>query len=636
MIPFIPKKNTPRWIVFTIDACITCFAFLLAYVVRFEFNVPPHEVDLALQFFGVFLAIRLISFWLGKTYAGIIRYTGTQDAQRIFIVLTIGSAIFTALNLIRFNFFDGKYFLPFSVIIIEYLFTLFIMVVSRIALKTLYRELKTPAQALTKVAIFGAGESGFITKRTLDESQHTELTITAFVDDDKRKANKKLEGVKIFHSSKIEELFATGKIDQMIISVQQISRERKAELVNQALKYNVKVLNVPPVKQWINGELSLNQIRNIRIEDLLGRDAITLDNKSVREDLKGKTILVTGAAGSIGSELARQINAYEPEKLVLFDQSESPLYDLQNEMKLITEDQTIDYVIGDIRQLDRIKRLFDFYKPQIVFHAAAYKHVPLMEDNPSEAVLTNVLGTKNLVDIADQYGVEKFVLISTDKAVNPTNIMGATKRVAEMYAQSRDAISDTNFVTTRFGNVLGSNGSVIPLFKKQIEEGGPLTVTDPEVTRYFMTIPEAVQLVLEAGAMGNGGEIFVFDMGKSIKILDLARNMVKLMGLELDKDIEIKFTGLRPGEKLYEELLTSDENTTATHHPKILRAAVRKVSFEELSGEISLLIALFDRQDNASIVKKLKELVPEYISNNSIYSKLDLPKEAENPEEGKH
>jgi FlaA1/EpsC-like NDP-sugar epimerase len=247
-----------------------------------------------------------------------------------------------------------------------------------------------------------------------------------------------------------------------------------------------------------------------------------------------------------------------------------------------------------------------------------------------------VLGTKNLVDIADQYGVEKFVLISTDKAVNPTNIMGATKRVAEMYAQSREAISDTNFVTTRFGNVLGSNGSVIPLFKKQIEEGGPLTVTDPEVTRYFMTIPEAVQLVLEAGAMGNGGEIFVFDMGKSIKILDLARNMVKLMGLELDKDIEIKFTGLRPGEKLYEELLTSDENTTATHHPKILRAAVRKVSFEELSGEISLLIALFDRQDNASIVKKLKELVPEYISNNSIYSKLDLPKEAENPEEGKH
>ncbi|MFZ6052315.1 polysaccharide biosynthesis protein [Halocola ammonii] len=636
MIPVIPKKNTPRWIVFTIDACITSFAFLLAYLVRFEFSVPSHEVDLALKFFGVFLGVRLLSFWIGKTYAGIIRYTGTQDAQRIFTVLTIGSVLFAALNLIRFYIFDGKYFLPFSVIIIEYLFTLFIMVVSRIALKTLYRELKTPAQALTRVAIFGAGESGFITKRTLDESQHTDLTITAFIDDDKRKAKKKLEGVKIFHSSKIDELFDSGNIDQLIISVQQISRERKAELVNQALKYNVKVLNVPPVKQWINGELSLNQIRNIRIEDLLGRDAITLDNKSVRDDLKGKTVLVTGAAGSIGSELARQINAYDPEKLVLFDQSESPLYDLQNEMKFHEVEGKIDYVIGDIRQLDRIKRLFDFYKPQVVFHAAAYKHVPLMEDNPSEAVLTNVLGTKNLVDTADQFGVEKFVMISTDKAVNPTNIMGATKRVAEMYAQSKDAVSKTNFVTTRFGNVLGSNGSVIPLFKKQIEDGGPLTVTHPEVTRYFMTIPEAVQLVLEAGAMGEGGEIFVFDMGQSIKIIDLAKNMVKLMGLELGKDIEIKFTGLRPGEKLFEELLTSDENTTSTHHPKIMRARVRKVSFDSLLEEVRDLISLFDRQDNATIVKKLKELVPEYISNNSIYSKLDAPKEAENPQEENH
>lgn len=627
MTALIPKKSTPRWIVFAIDTGITIFAFTLAYLVRFEFKVPEKEVELAKDFFAVFIVVRLLSFWIGKTYSGIIRYTGTQDAQRIFTVLTIGSLVFVGLNLIRFHFFDRLYFVPLSVVIIEYLFSLFMMIASRIAVKTLYRELKTPAQKLTNVAIFGAGESGFITRRTLDESQHSGLTITAFIDDDKRKKGKKLEGVKIIHSSKIEELFETGKIDQLIISVQQISQERKAELVNVALKYNVKVLNVPPVKQWINGELSLNQIRNIKIEDLLGRDAITLDNKNIREEIKGKKVLVTGAAGSIGSELVRQINAYEPKKLILFDQSESPLYDLQNELKLLTQPERVDYVIGDIRQGERLRRMFDFYKPEIVFHAAAYKHVPLMEDNPSEAVLTNVQGTKNLVDISDEFEVEKFVLISTDKAVNPTNIMGATKRVAEMYAQSKSANSNTAFITTRFGNVLGSTGSVIPLFKRQIEDGGPVTVTDPEVTRYFMTIPEAVQLVLEAGAMGKGGEIFVFDMGKSIKIIDLAENMIKLMGLELGKDIEIKITGLRPGEKLYEELLTTEENTIPTYHPKIMRATVRKVEFDNLHKEVSVLIGLFNQQDNASIVRKLKEIVPEYISNNSIYSKLDIPKD---------
>jgi FlaA1/EpsC-like NDP-sugar epimerase len=382
-------------------------------------------------------------------------------------------------------------------------------------------------------------------------------------------------------------------------------------------------LNVPPVSNWINGELSFKQIKKVQIEELLERDAIQLDIDIIINQLNNKTILVTGAAGSIGSEIVRQVIKFNPKKIILLDQAESPLYEMEMELHDKYKQQQYEIVMGDIRNKDRMENVFKTFAPSIVFHAAAYKHVPMMENNPSESIFTNVLGSKNLADLSVQYKVEKFVMVSTDKAVNPTNVMGASKRIAEIYTQSLNKNSTTKFITTRFGNVLGSNGSVIPRFRQQIETGGPITITHPDITRFFMTIPEACQLVLEAGAMGKGGEIFIFDMGESVKIVDLAKKMIKLSGLILDKDISIIYTGLRPGEKLYEELLANEENTIPTHHKQILIAKVKEYDFETISSSINELINLFDQQNNKSIVKKMKELVPEFKSNNSIYEELD-------------
>lgn len=602
------------------DVIICALAYGIAILLRFEFHPPQIEIDLAIGFLWIFILVRAVSFLLGKTYAGIIRHTGTQDAIRIFLVLTLGSVLFCVLNQVRYHWLEGIYYIPYSIIFIEYLVSLFALVVARIAVKVMYIELKTPNKAKSRVVIYGAGESGLITKRTIDGEKASGVQVVAFIDDDKDKSGKKLEGASIYHSAKAEELLASGKVDQMIISIQKLSPEDKRRIINLALKHDVRVMNVPPVGRWIKGELSIRQIRDIQVEDLLGRQSIRLDNFNVRKQIEGKRILVTGAAGSIGSEIARQLSAYNPEKLILFDQAETPTYDLDLELGHLPN---VEIVLGDIRNRDRLFRLFDHSKPHVVYHAAAYKHVPLMESNPSEAILTNVLGSKNLADLSNEFNIEKFVQVSTDKAVNPTNVMGASKRVAEMYSQALDAKSETAFITTRFGNVLGSNGSVIPLFKEQIAGGGPLTVTDKDVTRYFMTIPEAVQLVLEAGAMGEGGEILVFDMGESIKIYDLAKQMIKLSGLEIGKDIEIEITGLRPGEKLYEELLTSEENTITTHHPKILRAKVQSSDYQSIAEQTTELIDLFDNQDNAMIVQKLKTIVPEYVSANSEYTKLD-------------
>ena len=595
-------------------------AFFVAFLIRFEFHPPQIEIDLGAKFFWIFILVRGGSFYIGKTYAGIIRYTSTQDAIRIFTVLTLGSVVFCLLNQVRYRWLEGVYYIPYSIIFIEYLVTLFALVVSRIAVKVFYMELKTPSKMKTRVVIYGAGESGLITKRTIDREKASGIQVVGFIDDNKDKAGKKIEGASIYHSAKSEKLLSSGKVDQMIISIQKLSPEDKRRIINLALKHEVRVMNVPPVRRWIKGELSVRQIRDIQVEDLLGRQSIRLDNFNIRKHVEGKRILVTGAAGSIGSEIARQLSTYNPEKLILFDQAETPTYDLELELGHL---ENVEIVLGDIRNRDRLFRLFDHAKPHVVYHAAAYKHVPLMESNPSEAVLTNVLGSKNLADLSNEYGIEKFVQVSTDKAVNPTNVMGASKRVAEMYSQALNEKSETVFITTRFGNVLGSNGSVIPLFKEQIGNGGPVTVTDQEVTRFFMTIPEAVQLVLEAGAMGEGGEIFVFDMGESIKIYDLAKQMIKLSGLELGKDIEIEITGLRPGEKLYEELLTNEENTVSTHHPKILKAKVQTPVFQSIADSTDQLIELFDIQDNTLIVQKLKTIVPEYVSANSEFTKLD-------------
>jgi FlaA1/EpsC-like NDP-sugar epimerase len=473
------------------------------------------------------------------------------------------------------------------------------------------------------VVIFGAGEAGIISKNSLDKDRSIKYKIVDFIDDDKKIAGKKMEQIPIFHASELDTILTNNEIDLLIVSIQNLPSKRLNEITEVCLKYNVKVLTVPPVSKWINGELSFKQIKSVQIEDLLSRTEIKLEEKKTSHLLAGKTILITGAAGSIGSEIVRQVVKYNPKQVILVDQAESPLYEIEFEVNQKRTGKICEVIIGDIRSKERMNHVFNTFKPEVVYHAAAYKHVPLMESNPSEAILTNVLGTKIIADLAVEYNVKRFVMVSTDKAVNPTNIMGASKRIAEIYIQSLNENTSTDFITTRFGNVLGSNGSVIPLFKKQIDQGGPVTVTDPNITRYFMTITEACQLVLEAGTIGNGGEIYVFDMGKSVKIVDLAKKMIKLSGLELGKDIQIVFSGLRPGEKLYEELLNNKENTLPTQNEQIMVAQVKTYNFEEVKDKIEALIALFNSQDNMAIVTIMKELVPEFKSKNSIYEKLD-------------
>jgi FlaA1/EpsC-like NDP-sugar epimerase len=485
-------------------------------------------------------------------------------------------------------------------------------------------EISNPNKEKRSVIIFGAGESGIITKRTLDRDAGTKYKVLGFIDDNEKKQNKTLEGVTVYPLSKLDELLQNNNVSNLIISVQSISPVRKQQIVDICLAHDTKVLNVPPVSSWINGALSFRQIKKVQIEELLERDAIQLDKDNIRKQFLGKTILVSGAAGSIGSEIVRQVIRFQPKKIILLDQAESPLYELEMELYDKYKTQEYEVVIGDIRNNERMENVFRTYSPEIVFHAAAYKHVPMMENNPSESIFTNVFGTKILADLSVKFNVEKFVMISTDKAVKPANVMGASKRIAEIYAQCLDKNSQTKFITTRFGNVLGSSGSVIPRFRQQIEAGGPITITHPDINRFFMTIPEACQLVLEAGAMGNGGEIFIFDMGKSVKIIDLAKKMIKLSGLVLDKDISIVFTGLRPGEKLYEELLANEENTIPTHHKQIMIAKVKEYDFETVSREIDELISMFNQQDNNTIVKKMKSLVPEFKSNNSVFEELDV------------
>lgn len=621
--PFLDNKNTPTWIIFLIDLGIVFVGLILAYLLRFNFKIPEGEIETFYFVFPLVLGIRAITFLLGKTNRGMIRYTSSADAQRIFIITIIGSAIFILLNIVKFYLIDETFLVPFSIISIEFLSTIFLLVTFRLAVKQIYEEIKNSSKEVQKVVIYGAGEAGIITKRTLDRVTRVNNQVIAFLDDNAKKVGKKIEGVNIHYPSFIDKLLETKELDHLIIAFQGINPEKRRELIEKSIQFKVKVSNVPPPSDWINGELTYRQIQNVRIEDLLGRDSIKLDANVINQYITGKVIIVTGAAGSIGSELAKQIAQFNPKKLILLDQAESPLYDLDIDLKTRFGNSFTQLILADIRNEKRMESVFSNYRPQLVFHAAAYKHVPIMEDNPTEAIRTNVQGSKNLVELAGKFNVEKFIMISTDKAVNPTNIMGASKRIAEIYAQAANQKYNTQYITTRFGNVLGSNGSVIPLFRKQIADGGPVTVTHKDITRFFMTIPEACQLVLEAGNMGQGGEIFIFDMGEPVKILDMAKKMIALSGLELGKDIHIQVTGLRPGEKLFEELLATEENTITTHHPKIMIAKVRELTFEQVEENIEQLINLQRKQNHVLMVKKMKELVPEFISNNSVYEKLD-------------
>ena len=619
------SRSAPRSFILLIDLLIISFSVMLAYLLRFNFNIPEKELLLLPYALLVFIVIRGLSFLITKSFSGIIRYTETQDITRIFIISIIGSVAIVIAD-ITIKYFYDIYVIPRAIIIIEFITSSAGLIAFRLLVKLAYWELKNPNRVATNVIIFGAGEAALITNKALNQNSNDRYKVIAFIDDSKLKVGKKIENIPIKHSKELETILKEKNIEQVIISVQNISPARKKEVAELCIANNVKVQNVPPVKKWINGELSLNQIRDINILELLERDEITLDIEKIKKQLTAKVILITGAAGSIGSEIARQVIEYNPKKVILLDAAETPTYHLELEFTKHPFLKNMEFVVADIRNSNRMENVFSTFKPNIIFHAAAYKHVPLMENNPSEAILTNVNGTKNLADISCKHNVEKFIMISTDKAVNPTNVMGASKRIAEIYVQTLNTNGNTKFITTRFGNVLGSNGSVIPLFTKQIQQGGPITITDPEITRFFMTIPEACQLVLEAGAKGKGGEIFVFDMGKSVKILDLAKKMIKLSGRKLGIDIQIIFTGLRPGEKLYEEVLATTENTLPTDHSKIMIAKVREYELAYVQEQINNLIHLFDSQDNFEIVRQMKKIVPEFLSKNSMYEDLDHSK----------
>ncbi|MCB0791835.1 MAG: polysaccharide biosynthesis protein [Flavobacteriales bacterium] len=628
----MPARTFPRWAILLIDMGICLAALTAAYQLRFNFHVPAHEVDLLLPVLPIYVLVRFLSFRIAGIHRGMVRYTNTDDAKRIFLTVLAGSAFIALLSVGRYFLYDHAYVLPFSILIIDSMGAMIGMIAARIAVKLLYLRSKGSGKNELRVLIYGAGEAGAITKRTLEREGSARYRVEAFVDDDPKKAGKRLEGAVVLSTAQLAARLSKGDIDQVIIAIMSPDPEARRRVVDACVHARVPVLRIPPVSDWINGQLSSGQLRQVRIEDLLGRPVILLDDARLRQRLAGKRVLVTGAAGSIGGELVHQLLGFGCEGLVLVDIAESPLYDL--EMELATLRERFRVVIADVRDPVRMERIFAEHRPEMVFHAAAYKHVPLMEAQPREAVRTNIGGTRTVADLAAAYGVAEFVLVSTDKAVNPTNVMGASKRIAEMYVATltMDPTIATRFVTTRFGNVLGSSGSVIPLFRRQIAAGGPVTVTHPEVTRFFMTIPEACRLVLEAAMMGQGGEIYVFDMGEPVRIADLAERMIRLSGFEPHIDIPISYSGLRPGEKLYEELLATQENTLPTHHPRILIGKVQSPG-PGAAREIAALVENAVAGTPESIVSAMKRLVPEYRSQNSVYANLDAPSAAGNDRE---
>ena len=618
----------PRWVIFLIDIGATLFSYLLAIAIRQNLTLIGVDWPVVINSVGLILIINTLVFNAIKTYSGIVRYTGLQDAIRIAISILVSSVMLFLINTISMAA-KSQFILSTSILIVYTSFSFLLLVSYRVLVKFLFAYAKNYKMKKKSVVIFGAADTGVATQRVLENNGGSNINIVAFVDDDKKKTKKNLNGIQVIRFEEFAKLVAIQPIDELIIASFTISTKRKNELVDFCLDHDIKVLSVPPYSKWAEGKFSSNQLQTIKIEDLLERDPIVINNNQIRSQIKGKRVLVTGAAGSIGSEIVRQLVPYAPEMIIMCDQAETPLHNIELELQERGTRVNCVSFLADITNEKRIDGLFESFKPHYVYHAAAYKHVPMMELCPTEAVRNNVIGTKIVSDLAVKYQAERFVMISTDKAVNPTNVMGASKRMAEIYVQGLSSEKNiaTKFITTRFGNVLGSNGSVINRFKEQIEKGGPLTVTHPNITRYFMTIPEACQLVLEAGSMGNGGEIFVFDMGQPVAIADLAKKMIRLYGMIPNIDINITYSGLRPGEKLYEELLNDAENTLATYHDKILIAKVREVELTTINAsfnDLRLLVTSASKVSNEmELVGKMKELVPEFISNNSIFERLD-------------
>lgn len=618
----------PRWVIIFIDLTVIFVATALAYLLRFNFDLDDIFRFNPINGFIVTLTSGLVAIILTRSYAGIVRYTGVEDGIRIMYAVILSLGLGVLANLLYYYNAEHN-LIPYSVLFISFFTSYLLLFYYRLLVKTIFVYYKGETNKRSNVAIFGAGSLGMITRSVLETDSNSKFRVAAFFEDDQNKIDKIISGVKIHAWSDFGTVVDRYNIQELIIAVKDLKLERKNEIVEECLGKHLKTRIVPPAEKWVKGEFRIQQLKEVNIDDLLGRDVIRLEGDSLFTTLSNKRIMITGAAGSIGSELARQVVLYHPQVAILLDQAESPLYELERELRELVPDVKLEVHVADITNEKRVAQLFSTNQPHLVFHAAAYKHVPMMESNPSEAIHTNIIGTKILADLAVQHGVERFVMVSTDKAVNPTNVMGCSKRIAEIYVQSlfqhlsTKGGKHTQFITTRFGNVLGSNGSVIPTFRQQISAGGPVTVTHPDVTRYFMTIPEACRLVLEAGAMGTGGEIFIFDMGKPVRIIDLAKKMIRLSGLEPGKDIDIVFTGLREGEKLYEELLNQKENTLPTHHEKILIAKVSEYDYSYVNSMISLFLDLLHDKNELKMVALMKEIVPEFRSNYSRFEVLD-------------
>ncbi len=611
-----------RWVIFSIDMVLVLLSFLVAYLLRFNFMLTQARLETMWRQMLVFGLVYAVVFMVIRPFRGIVRHTSFHDAFKVFLSTLMALGILLAISAASQVLPTTTVYIRFStaVLLIAFLVSLFSLLALRFAIKVVYLTvISSNLQQKENILIFGAGAMGMITRQTIESTQEARLKVIGFVDDNPGKVGKSIAGVPVFDDSVLSEEFLRGnRVMEVILAVNQLNTDRRKQIIEKCLEHGLRVRTVPRFAYWINGSLEYRQIRKVRIEELLERQPIKLDNQFVKPAMQGKTVWVTGAAGSIGSEIARQVLRTGPGRLVLIDQAETPLHELEQEFLAMDKNGRVEkaFVLLDISRECCVEDMFAAHKPDFVFHAAAYKHVPIIENNPREAIRVNVMGTQNLAQLAKKHGTERFVLISTDKAVNPTSFMGASKRIAELLVQSmhNKGKSATRFITTRFGNVLGSNGSVIPTFEKQINSGGPVTITHPNMIRYFMTIPEACELVLEAGVMGKGGETFVFDMGRQLRIEDVARKMIRLSGLEPEKDIDIVYTGLRPGEKLHEELFSAHEKHEATHHPKLMMAHYSGVTLSTVPARINKLISSLNEHDEKGLRKAIRSLVPEFRS----------------------
>lgn len=625
---YLSAKVLPIWTVLLVDVLIIVVSSLLSYALRYDFRILFSEsssVDITIVWT---VLVNLIFFRVFRTYSSVLRFSSFVDIMRIFVSLTVSYALLMITGVLAKKCL-GIHVAPATVFFMSYIISFAMMACSRVLVKIFFEALNFDGSHSANVFIYGAKEAGVNIAKALRVNLRNHYRLRGFIADEPELINKVMMGVKVYpNDGNLMDCLDDRDVHAIIVSPAKMEAFKRSDMADRLLSRNIKLMTAPPLSEWNGQPLDRAQLKEIQIEDLLQRNPIEIDIHKVASHLEGKRVMITGAAGSIGSEIMRQVASFNPYKLILIDQAETPLHDIRLELQDRWRDIDAETIIADISNATRMEEIFKRYKPQYIFHAAAYKHVPMMEDNVSESIQINVYGTRTVADLAVKYGAEKFVMISTDKAVNPTNVMGCSKRICEIYIQSLakklQAQAEngpfTQFITTRFGNVLGSNGSVIPRFRDQIQRGGPVTVTHPEIIRYFMTIPEACRLVLEAGSMGHGGEIYIFDMGKPVRIVDLAKRMISLSGRT---DVKIEFTGLRHGEKLYEELLNVKELTKPTYHEKIMIATVREYDYDEVKARIQKLIDVSYTYDQMKIVAAMKDIVPEFVSKNSCFEVLD-------------